>query len=120
MSNGKNRKTFFIVAGAIILGIFISISMINMSDTNEYFLSTNVVEKIDYSNGKLTVTTRDNTKSVCIKQTKSTPSIDSLCWVDTVNNLSTISIYEYKTYYIWVKDYDDIITYYAKYNVKNN
>ena len=118
--DNKKKKTFLVVIGAIILGIFMSISIINILSDDEYFLSTSVVEKIDYTDGKLIVKTRDDIKSVCIKQTKTTPGLDSLCWVDTINNVSTTSVYEYKTYYIWVKDNNNAITYYTKYNLNNN
>lgn len=114
---GKNNE-LIIVFGAIILGVFIAISLINMSEGDHYYLSTNVIKDIDYNNGKLNIVTRDDIKSICVKQTKTDPSIDALCWVDTVNDNVNISIYEYKTYYIWVKDNNNLISYYAKYNTK--
>ena len=112
----KNNKTLLVIIGAIILGVFISISMINMVGTGEYYLSTDIVTDIDYVDGKLIVTARDDMTSVCVKQTKTEPTIDSLCWVDTIDSKSEISIYEYKTYYIWTKNQDNTISYYAKYN----
>ena len=116
----KRSNIILVIIGVFIFGLFTMIAIKNVSNSDEYFLSTDIVQDIDYNDGKLTITTKDNIKSVCIKQTKSDPSIDSLCWIDTINNKSTISLYEYKTYYIWLKDYDDIITFYSKYNLQDN
>ena len=120
MKSSKDGKIFFVIVGAIILGVFISISMINMTRLDEYYLSTDIIKGIDYSNGKLVIITRNDMKSVCVKETKTEPSIDSLCWIDIVNNKATLSIYEYKTYYIWTKDANDVISYYNKYNSRND
>ena len=120
MNKGKENRTFFVIVGAIILGVFIAISMINMAGTGEYQLSTDIIKGIDYFDGKLIVTTRDDIVSVCVKQTKTSPSLDSLCWINTTDSKVTISIYKYKTYYIWTKDMNDVITYYNKYNTENN
>ena len=56
--------------------------------------------------------------SVCVKQTKTEPSIDSDCWIDTINNKTSIAIYEYKTYHIWTKDINNVINYFGKFNTK--
>ena len=120
MNSGRVNKTFFVIAGAIILGIFISISMINMAGTGEYELSTDIIKDIDYVDGKLVITTRNDMVSVCVKQTKTSPALDSVCWVDTIDNRATISIYEYRTYYIWTKDVNGVISYHNKYNTKDN
>ena len=120
MSNSKEKKTSLIIIGAIILGVFISISMINLSGIDKRYLSTNIIKEIDYSDGDLTITTRSDMIAVCVKETKSDPEIDSLCWEDTINGKTTISIYEYKTYYIWTKDKNGVISYYNKYNAQKN
>ena len=118
MNNGKGKSRLIVFLGAIIFGVFVSISFISMVDNDRYFLSTGVIEAINYNNGKLTVRTNNEVVSVCVKQTKSEPSLDSLCWTNTKDNVATISIYEYKTYHIWVKDNQNIITYYNKYNTQ--
>lgn len=115
----NENKTFFIIVGAVLLGIFIAIGLLNLAGVGEYQLSTDVVKHIEYKDGKLIVTTRNDMVSVCIKQTKSEPTINSLCWADTINSKASISVYEYKTYYIWTKDANDVISYYNKYNVHN-
>ena len=115
----KERKTFLVIIGAIILGIFIAISMINMAGINERYYSTDIIKGLDYSNGKLEITTRSDMISVCVKETKSDPEIDAMCWVDTIDNKATITVYEYKTYHIWTKDKNNVISYYNKYNTQN-
>ena len=120
MNSDKDNKTLFVIVGAIILGVFIAISMMSMVGTGEYQLSTDIIKDIDYEDGKLVLTTRKDMVSVCVKQTKTSPSADSLCWIDTIDNKATISIYEYKTYYIWTKDVNDVISYYNKYNTEDN
>ena len=90
-----------------------------MAGTGEYQLSTDIIKNIDYVDGKLTLITRNDMVSVCVKQTKTNPSVDSLCWTNTIDSKAIISIYEYKTYYIWTKDANGVISYYNKYNVKN-
>ena len=120
MNSSKDGKTFIVIISAIILGVFIAISMMNMADTDEYQLSTNIIKGIDYEDGKLVVMTRNDIASVCVKQTKTSPILDSLCWVNTIENKATVSVYEYKTYYIWTKDVNGVISYYNKYNVQND
>ena len=119
MNNKKGNKTL-VILGAIILGIFISTSMVNIAEKDEYYLSTDVVKSTNYVDGKLVVETNDYMTSVCVKQTKTEPDLDSLCWVDTIDNKASMSIYEYKTYHIWTKDANNVVSYYAKYNTNNN
>ncbi len=120
MNNKKQSNTLLIIVGAVILGIFISISMINLSGMDEYELSTDYIKGLDYADGKLYITTINNIESVCVKETKSEPKLNSLCWIDLENSKASISIYEYRTYHIWTKDVNGTITYYNKYNVKEN
>ncbi len=120
MKKNKGSTLFLTISGAIIFGVFVAVSIINIVDIDSYQLSTDIIRDIDYIDGKLVVTARDDMVSVCDKQTKMEPVNDSLCWIDTVNNKAIISIYEYKTYYIWTKDLNGIISFYNKYNSKNN
>lgn len=113
-------RVLFVIIGAFILGVFMAISVINMSGVNNYQLSTNVVKRINYDDGKINIKTREDIASVCVKSTKTEPAVDSLCWIDTIDNETTISIYEYKTYYIWVKDGNGLVSYYNKYNTQND
>ena len=108
----NNSKTFFMV--------FMYVSFVNMERKSDYYLSTDIVQDIEFNDGKLVVTTRDDMKAVCAKQTKTEPEKDSLCWVNTIDSKSTISIYEYKTYHIWTKDSSGVINYYSEYNTNGN
>ena len=119
MSNGKEKSKLIVFLGAIVFGVLASISLISMAESDNYFLSTGVIKGINYNNGQLTVRTTDDITAVCVKQTKTEPSIDSLCWTDTKDSIATISVYEYKTYHVWVKDDQNIITYYNKYNTQD-
>ena len=118
--NNKKKNTFLVITGAVILGVFIAVSMINIpfANSEEYMLSTDIVHSVDYSDGKIFISTRDSIVSVCIKPTKSEPSKDSLCWIEGDNNIYSTSIYENKTYYIWIKDDNSNVIYYSKYNTQ--
>ena len=83
-NNGKSKLVIFL--GAIIFGVFIAISFISMVDNDSYFLSTGVIKDINYHNGVLSLKTAKEVVSVCVKQTKTEPSLDSLCWINTSNN----------------------------------
>lgn len=120
MKNNHKSTIVFVIVGAVILGVFIAISMMNMARSDEYYLSTDIIKSIDYIEGKLIVKTRNDVTAVCAKQTKSEPTSDALCWENITDNQVTISIYEYKTYYIWTKDDNGVISYYNKYNTENN
>ena len=119
MQNEKESSVFLVITGIIILGAFTLISMINIVNRNEYQLSTDVVEDIVYQDGKLVVTTKKSMTKVCIKETKTAPKDDSLCWKETNNREIITSIYENKTYHIWIKDIDNVINYYGEYNTNN-
>ena len=114
----KEDNKVIIIVSSIILGVFLAVCLFNLRFTNEEdtYYSTDIIKSIDYINNKLNLTTNDEIVAVCVKSTKSTPEIDSLCWKDVLNNRVTLSIYEYKTYYIWTKDNQDTINYYTKYN----
>ena len=118
----KNNNKIIIVLGIIILGIFAYVGLYNLqyASREESYYSTDIIKSVDYINNKLYITTNDDIISICVKQTKSTPSSDSLCWIDTINNQSSLAIYENKTYHIWAKDNQNTISYYAKYNTIND
>ena len=118
MNRSKVNGKFFKYVGISILVFFISISVVSLIDDNKYYNSMDIIKGIDYIDKKLVITTSDDIKSVCVKETKSIPTNNSLCWIKVIDNKSETSIYEYKTYHIWVMDSSDIITYYGKYNVE--
>ena len=112
----NDNKSFLIITGLIILSIFIYISIINIfpnnssdkyySKNNNYFTNS----KITYKNGKLNIYSSEKNISVCIKQTKSTPTINSICWKPMDNNYIEISAFSNKEYYIWQKNINNDIS----------
>ena len=102
-----------IIFGIIILTIFSAVCFVSLSskgnESNSYYQKTVMscnakIENLYIENGNLIVITSDNSKSVCIKTTKSNPNTDSICWKDVTNNKTSMTIYDGKKYYVWVKD----------------
>lgn len=110
----NNKTTAFITGGGIlILGVFSMICAINLvpngisSDSyyakvDEDMIST--IEKINVENGNLIIQTSGKAESICAKTTKSNPSKNAICWKEVSNNSFSISVFENKTYYVWLKD----------------
>jgi len=65
---------------------------------------TAYIENIEISENKITIKTLGPAEEFCIKTTKSTPSLNNLCWKKIEDNTGSISIYQNKKYYIWIKD----------------
>ncbi len=109
----KNSKEVFIITcGILILCIFVGIITFNLMPNNErsssYYVKVNdnVDAKIDslkIENNMLTINSTGATE-YCVKMTKSTPTKDSICWKKIEGNVSTINVYRFKKYYVWVKD----------------
>lgn len=127
MSNSKNNISFIKIIGSFIIVIFFFILAINIlpiKENNNYNigLTTNSVisnqvinsniEKINNTkitslsieNKKLKIVVDDGISEYCIKTTKTTPSINNICWKKFDNNVAYTAIYTYKIYYIWTKD----------------
>lgn len=121
----ENKKTsYIIILGILILGIFTYVAVLNIFDdnisTNPFFSKTETnsntkIENLEIINNKLVITTSQDTKNVCIKTTKTEPKPNSVCWLKVENNQVTTSIYNYKTYYIWLKDSNNNISEPTKY-----
>ena len=122
MKGKKIGDKYIVIASSIVLGVFIAVIFMNLHLANNEgtYYSSSIVEAINYESGKLSVTVKNENSAVCIKQTKTTPSNNSLCWTNTINRSVKMSIYEYKTYYVWIKDSNGVITYYGKYNTNND
>lgn len=122
--DNKNSSSSLILLGILILGIFTYISAINIlpnNSSNSFFSKDNgemntVITNVSLENDKLIITTNNNEALICVKQTKSEPSNNSLCWKNTVNNQITLRVFVGKTYYIWVKDNENKISNYIQYN----
>ncbi len=121
----NNMTTFIIVAGVLILIIFsvtLSINLLPNYESNSYFAkpSDNMIAKIEnitVENGIMTITTSGNPTYYCAKVTRTTPKQNSLCWKEIKNNKVSVSIFEYKKYYIWLKDENDNISNYTSLNL---
>ena len=124
--NSSKNITFLILGGTFILGIFIYTSAINILPNNSsdsYFSINNtgptaIIENITFYNGNIMVSTDKNDVYICAKQTKTTPSIKSICWKKVIDNKVEIPVYEGKKYYIWLKDENNNISNYKEFNSK--
>ena len=126
MDNSK-LTSYMIVLGICLLGVFGYVATYNMlslnNSSNSFFskVSDNVDGKIDnikFVNNELVINTVGEVSSVCVKSTKSRPGIDSICWKNVKDNKVVTSIYEYKSYYIWIKDANNNISDYYVYKLK--
>ena len=123
MNNNMKGETFIITTGLIILIVFAYISTFNIlskNSSNSYFSKDDnkinaTIKEMNFSKGTLKLYT-DNDIMVCVKQTKSTPATSSLCWKEVKNGEVNFSIYEKKTYFIWLKDKDNHISESVEYN----
>ncbi len=124
----KNNSTVFIIFGAIvILSIFTVVAAINFLpnyESNSYYIKVDndmdaKIESIDINDGKLTIKTSGSPTSYCVKSTRSKPSVNSVCWNKINNNTATISVFQYKKYYVWIKDKDNNISNYFSINSKD-
>lgn len=123
MNNNMKGETFIITTGLIILILFSYIStfsILSKNSSNSYFSKDDnkinaTIKEIEFSKGVLKLYT-DNDVMVCVKQTKSTPTTSSLCWKEVKNGDVNFSVYEGKTYFIWLKDKDNYINDSIKYN----
>ena len=115
----KNKITSqIIVMGVFIFCLFIYIVTVNIIDnsnsSNNFFSKGKDVdariENFYLSKDKLIVEVSGNAKAVCIKSTRSNPTSSSICWKDVNNNIVTTNIFDYKRYYIWIKDINDNIS----------
>lgn len=114
----NNTDAFIIVAGLLILAVFTSTITKNLlpsSNNNQYYAKPNEemtaqIDTVSKENGKITIITKGDPIEYCLKTTKSTPSNNSLCWNKIENNQVTVSSFEYKQYYVWIKDKEERIS----------
>lgn len=108
----NNTNAFIIVASLFVLAVFTSTIAKNLlpsSSNNQYYAKPNEemtaqIDTVSKENGKIIIKTKGNPIEYCLKTTKSTPSNNSICWNKIENNKATSSFFEYKKYYIWIKD----------------
>lgn len=121
----KNNKTsFIIIAGIVILIVFVTVLLLNLLpnyESNSYFVKVGdemsaKIETVNIENGKLIITTSGDPIEYCVKSTRTVPTDNALCWNKVENNIASISIFSYKKYYIWVKDGNGNISNYLTIN----
>lgn len=125
----NNELTFIITAGVLVAVIFTSVLIYNLIpqniESNSYYVKVNEemsakIESLEINNSKLNITTSGDAIKYCVKSTKSTPITSSICWKKISNNKASISIYEYKNYYIWLMDTKEQISSPMSLNTKKN
>ena len=124
--NNNVATTFIIVAGIIVLIIFTSIAALNLLpnyESNSYYVKVDEemdaqIESINIEDGKLILTTSGNPTHYCVKSTRTKPGANNICWQEIKNNKASISVFEYKKYYIWIKDQNGNISNYLSVNTK--
>ena len=124
--NSNSAMTFIIVAGVIVLVVFTSIAALNLLpnyESNSYYVKVDEemdaqIESINIKNGKLILTTSGDPTHYCVKSTRSKPSVNNICWQEINNNQATISVFQYKKYYVWIKDQKGNISNYLSINAK--
>lgn len=114
----NNNSTFIVAGGILILSVFsfvIAKNILPDNNDNQYYAKPNEnmtakIDKIEKENNKIIITTVGDPTAYCLKTTKSIPSINSLCWNKIENNKVELSYFEYKKYYVWIKDKDSRIS----------
>jgi hypothetical protein len=107
----KNNK-FVLISFIAIITILICVSVQNIvynKNPNIYYANVNKpinqkIYAIELNNNNLSFKTKDDVLSYCLKTTKSSPNINSLCWQNVNNNSVKESIMTGKRYYLWIKD----------------
>lgn len=115
----NNSTSFIVFAGVIVLCVFTVVAAINLlprnNESNSYYVKVGdemsaKIEALDIKNNKLNITTSGDATEYCVKSTKSTSDSNNICWKKIENNTASISIYQYKKYYIWIKDTNNKIS----------
>lgn len=125
----SNKKTSFIIITGIVIiiifGVVIAANLLPNHESNSYFVKVGddmsaKIESINIVDGKLYIETSGDPIEFCVKTTRTKPSKNAVCWNKVENNTATISIFEYKKYYIWIKDEEGNISNYLSINAKAN
>ncbi len=110
---GSKQTSFIIVAGILVLAVFIFVVTYNMlprnRQSNSYYVKVGEtmsakIDSINIDNDTLVLTTLGDAIEYCVKSTRTTPGPGNICWKKIHDNKATIQIYNYKQYYIWIKD----------------
>ena len=111
------------ILGTLIVIIFITVLTIVIINNKNHLSANSIVSNTNSSiislsmeGNKLKISFDNKVSEYCIKTTKTKPSINNICFKKVNNNIVYISIYKYKKYYIWTKDYNDNISDYISYD----
>ena len=118
MEKENNTSAIMAVLGALILIIFVVILMQNIDTNNEsgsYYMQEKdnmkaIINTVKIEKNDLIIGTVNDAISFCVKRTRSTPNVNSLCWKKINNNTGTMKVYNNKMYYIWIKDSNNNIS----------
>ena len=126
------------IIGTLIVVIFFFVLILNIlpdtsNSSNNSVISNDITENntainkdngakiisLSMENDKLKIVLDDGVSEYCIKTTKTKPTMNSICFKRVDNNIVYTSIYKYKKYYIWTKDYNGNISNYISTESKN-
>ena len=126
------------IIGTLIVVVFFFVLILNIlpdtsNSSNNSVISNDITENntainkdngakiisLSMENDKLKIVLDDGVSEYCIKTTKTKPSVNSICFKRVDTNIVYTSIYKYKKYYIWTKDYNGNISNYISTESKN-
>ena len=126
------------IVGTLIVVVFFFVLILNIlpdtsNSSNNSVISNDITENntainkdngakiisLSMENDKLKIVLDDGVSEYCIKTTKTRPNSNSICFKRVDNNIVYTSIYKYKKYYIWTKDYNGYISNYTSVDSRN-
>ena len=126
------------IIGTLIVVVFFFVLILNIlpdtsNSSNNSVISNDITENntainkdngakiisLSMENDKLKIVLDDGVSEYCIKTTKTKPTMNSICFKRVDTNIVYTSIYKYKKYYIWTKDYTGNISNYISTESKN-
>ena len=120
--------TFIIIGGMIVLGLFVLVAVINLLpnyESNSYYVRVGdtmsaKIESVNIKNGTLILHTSGDPIEYCVKATRTSPSVNAVCWNKVENNSASISVFKNRKYYIWIKDEQGNISDFLSVNANDN
>lgn len=124
----NNRTGIIIFTGILVVAIFtvtIMLNLISNYESNSYYVKVGddmsaKIDSVSIKNGKLIINTSGDVVEYCVKPTRTAPETNSLCWKKIENNISSISVFEHRRYYVWIKDASGNISNYLSVNSNDN
>ena len=127
------------IIGTLIVVVFFFVLILNIlpddtsNSSNNSVISNDITENntainkdngakiisLSMENDKLKIVLDDGVSEYCIKTTKTKPTMNSICFKRVDTNIVYTSIYKYKKYYIWTKDYNGYISNYTSVDSRN-